>query len=1115
MFRSSREGPTEGKAGGRTSIWLGTALIAAVGLLLGPLALASSASAATTPHASTTVLGAYVPVTPFRIVDTRTGATDPATYAGKTLAAATSLNVQVTGGVVPAGASGAVLNVTATNTSLPGFLAVYPEGTTQPPLVSNLNFTADETVANLVTVPLSATGMATIYNSAGNTDVLVDVEGYYTSAAPTNGAGLYDSISPVRVLGALAVGATVAPNTTVPVTVAGTTATDGVPASAIAVVVSATAAHGSLASFLSLYPAPAITTVPTFSNVNFSAGEAVANRVTVAVGTGGVIEVYNHTGTVDVDIDVDGYYTGVGGTGSVFVPLTTPIRVADTRTASLVGTETPIPANSSESFLLATAASGIPTTATSVVSNFTVVSGDASGYLSIYPTSTTVHPVSSSVNWTANEIVPDMTIADTNGTGSVEVYNSYGTINLVVDVFGYFETLASGPIMMSAAVTSTQIAITYNEGVSCPSVAANLALAFAYDWTGSASGGAVTGCSTSTTNADVLDLTGTFLLPGSTGGSITYTAGAGRTAVVGDSTSVSVYATSNNASFAATQTLAAAAAAVPAMVSAVETGGTSIAITYNENVSCATGASADFEYYYTGVSGVGATAASCATDVLTLTGTFTVPAADATILYTEPSATVAPLLSSTDAVYATGTSYLYAATQTLPSTGFAPPAMASAVVTATSIAITYNENVTCVPGAVTEAEFAYYSAGTTSGITTLTAASCATDVLTLTGTFALPGTGASIVYTEPASPTTSIAVSATSAYPQFAVTQTLALTSAAAPAMVSAVVNAASIVITYGAAVTCPATGADGAFAYYYQGVNVGGTATSCTTVGDVLTLSGAFAAPGASATIVYTEPATPTTSNAVTATGSTTAFAATQTLAPGTVGAFALAATAPAGSVTAGTSANWTLTATPAITGTFPLTVTGTDAASPNGTAAPAFPATATFNAGGVATVPITMVDAAVQTTGFQFTVSGSASNVLAVVTPIAGAVSTAYIASITTGTCTPTFTAGTFTEPGAPTASATQTLTGSAATGASCHFTANLTAVDAYGNAANAAGSTGTLNTVSATPGNFTVPATATIGAGGVGTLVITPVLVTAFSSALTIGAAAPYNTVVTVSD
>ena len=107
----------------------------------------------------------------------------------------------------------------------------------------------------------------------------------------------------------------------------------GVPATATAVVVNATAAHGSAASFLTVYPA-GVTTVPTASNVNFSAGEAVANRVTVAVGTGGQIEVYNHAGTVDVDVDVDGYYTGAGGTGSVFVPLTTPVRVTDTRGAT-------------------------------------------------------------------------------------------------------------------------------------------------------------------------------------------------------------------------------------------------------------------------------------------------------------------------------------------------------------------------------------------------------------------------------------------------------------------------------------------------------------------------------------------------------------------------------------------------------------------------------------------------------------------------------------------------------------------------------------------------------------------------------------------------------------
>ena len=76
MLRSSREGPTEEKTGGRMPIRLGTALIAAAGLLLGPLALA--ASAATVPHAAvphaTTYGGSYTSVTPFRLADTRTGA---------------------------------------------------------------------------------------------------------------------------------------------------------------------------------------------------------------------------------------------------------------------------------------------------------------------------------------------------------------------------------------------------------------------------------------------------------------------------------------------------------------------------------------------------------------------------------------------------------------------------------------------------------------------------------------------------------------------------------------------------------------------------------------------------------------------------------------------------------------------------------------------------------------------------------------------------------------------------------------------------------------------------------------------------------------------------------
>jgi hypothetical protein len=420
-------------------------------------------------------------VTPFRLVDTRTGATVPATYAGQTLAAASTLNVQVTGlGTVPAGATAAVLNVAAIDPTASGFLTVFAEGTTMP-TVSNLNFTSGEILANLVTVPLSASGGISIFNHAGSTDVLVDVEGYYTSTAV---GGMYNAVSPVRVLGTLALGAPVAANTSVPVTVTG--GATGVPSTATAVVLSATADFGTSPSFLTVYPAGI--TMPTVSNVNFTAGEAVANRVTIAIGTAGQIEVYNHTGTVNVDIDVDGYYAS---SGSVFVPIT-PVRVADTRTASLVGTETPIGANASELFNLATAASGIPAAATSVAANFTVVAGATSGYLSIYPTTSTVHPVSSSVNWVANWIVPDFTIADTAGTGSVEVYNSYGTINLVVDDFGYFiaptvptaglslivpsTTLAVGASLVATGATTDTVTATVTDGAGGAAVAADTVL---------------------------------------------------------------------------------------------------------------------------------------------------------------------------------------------------------------------------------------------------------------------------------------------------------------------------------------------------------------------------------------------------------------------------------------------------------------------------------------------------------------------------------------------------------------------------------------------------------------------------------------------------------------
>ncbi len=89
--------------------------------------------------------------------------------------------------VVPAGASGVVLNVTVVNPSKAGFLSVRPGDATGSPSTSNLNFLAGVTIPNEVTIGLPTAGgnadKIQIWYQAnstpGTSDVLVDVVGYY------------------------------------------------------------------------------------------------------------------------------------------------------------------------------------------------------------------------------------------------------------------------------------------------------------------------------------------------------------------------------------------------------------------------------------------------------------------------------------------------------------------------------------------------------------------------------------------------------------------------------------------------------------------------------------------------------------------------------------------------------------------------------------------------------------------------------------------------------------------------------------------------------------------------------------------------------------------------
>ena len=82
-----------------------------------------------------------------------------------------------------------------------------------------------------------------------------------------------------------------------------------VPVDAVAVAMNVTAVNPTAQSNLRVFPAD-VATVPTVSNLNFSAGQKpVPNKVDVKLSPDGKIKLFNFAGTVAVIGDVVGYYT--------------------------------------------------------------------------------------------------------------------------------------------------------------------------------------------------------------------------------------------------------------------------------------------------------------------------------------------------------------------------------------------------------------------------------------------------------------------------------------------------------------------------------------------------------------------------------------------------------------------------------------------------------------------------------------------------------------------------------------------------------------------------------------------------------------------------------------
>jgi hypothetical protein len=293
-----------------------------------------------------------------------------------------------------------------------------------------------------------------------------------TYTSNTNVKGSYFSIQPQRFMdtrtGKGAPKAPIKAHGVVHLTVTGRS---GVPVGAAAVVMNVTVTAPTSRSFLTVYPTGV--TRPTASSLNFPRGWTGANLVTVAVGAGGQVDIYNEAGSVQVIVDVQGFYGAdnailnnrVDSWGE-FQPVR-PQRLVDTRVD--FGTRVP----SGGAVLLAVDyGDAVNSHIKALAVNVTAVSPTGAGYLTAWDGFHAV-PSTSTLNFTAGKVVPNMAIVPTapcwdcpnNGypKPGIAIYASRAT-HVLVDIVGLYDdsTLPGGlrfKPMAPARIVDTRIGL--------------------------------------------------------------------------------------------------------------------------------------------------------------------------------------------------------------------------------------------------------------------------------------------------------------------------------------------------------------------------------------------------------------------------------------------------------------------------------------------------------------------------------------------------------------------------------------------------------------------------------------------------------------------------------
>ena len=360
--------------------------------------------------------------TPVAALDTRNGT---GAAAGKRGAGSiTSFPVLGVGGIPTSGVTSVQVRVAVGSASAATFLDVWPSGTPDPGL-SMINVDAAENISTVAVVPVGADGRLLVYNSAGTADIVIDVQGYFSTAA----GGGFTPVMHTRLIDTRSgLGTSTG---TIPAGGSRTvTLTGGVlPAGATTAYVNLLVPSASTAGWLAAAPPG---TASGLGVLNYSTG-STQSGATLKLSASGQVTFYNKgTSAINLVVVGEGSYGASASSGLELTPAS--IRLINTRTA---GSGTPIPAGGTLDVQVA-GVNGVPATAVAAALNITITTPQVGGWLKAWPVgatepSVTLQDFTTGV-WRASGLT--LTLG-TNGT--IRIKNgSTGTVHMIVDLQGWY-----------------------------------------------------------------------------------------------------------------------------------------------------------------------------------------------------------------------------------------------------------------------------------------------------------------------------------------------------------------------------------------------------------------------------------------------------------------------------------------------------------------------------------------------------------------------------------------------------------------------------------------------------------------------------------------------------